>query len=293
MIDHRTADGLSVITDAVSTFHNPHVNAVHVCGDWHTDAIWAEQVIRHKLDAAVSPIILHVGDFGVWRDERGRQYVNKVSKALLAQGMYLYVTLGNHEDYEFIDTLEDVDGMPGCKWLDKRNRIVLLDRPYVWEWSGVKFMSFGGANSVDRWERTENVDWFAGEQISDTDVERGQHVGTVDVMITHEVPTQVDPFNGKPGTMMLSTRQLVYADESRAQLQKVFNTARPKMFLHGHYHVKRARMEYLTDYTSDRTEDTDNRYTVRAIGMHMNKFNGNHGTLTVCPLEFEYNDHNK
>lgn len=209
---------------------------VAVAGDWHANSAFA----LHMVDVVHSKgikTILHAGDFGIWGGDFGNVYLRKLNNRLRKYDMMIFVTLGNHENYDMVGRMTPVvSGSDKFKNVVSRpdiDRIVILPRGFVWEVNGHRFMSFGGASSIDRDSRTVGKDWWAGEQITDADVIAGREAGKVDVMITHDVPAGYELFK----TQSVLPRHIqVYAQESRDQLKKVFDVARPALAFHGHYH---------------------------------------------------------
>lgn len=229
------------IGQAVEAFKSAKGN-VAVAGDWHGNTLGARMAVEKIAETSDAQIILHLGDFGIWTGNSGRKYLFFINKVLTQLDKFLFVTLGNHENYDFVNKFDDVPGMPGCKFLDKHERIIVFSRGYAWEWNDKKFMSFGGANSIDRAYRREGKDWWEGERITDTDVWAGMDVGKVDVMFCHDAPYGSDIL-GSHRSGRLSIDVQLYADESRKQLKRVCDVARPSMLFHGHYHVYRNEMD--------------------------------------------------
>src|SRR5690606_16673906 len=112
--------------------------------------------------------ILHVGDFGIWSGVEGRAFLNSVDLWCERVGIErILVTPGNHEDWGWLD--EDFDLMPG-EPVPVSPRVAALPRGFRFTISGVAFLSFGGAASVDYELRRAGVDWFPSEAPTDDDV---------------------------------------------------------------------------------------------------------------------------
>lgn len=208
---------------------------VGVAGDWHGNSMWAVSVIDRFYDMGIKTI-LQLGDFGVWPDRSGKFYLDELQNVLISNGQFLYVTLGNHEDYTQVHAIEPDD--EGIKWI--RSNIALLPRPFRFELKLTTFLSLGGAPSVDRQFRTPYKSWWPEEMITEEQVEEAVAGGTVDVMLTHDAPNggtrAVESILASGGGW--SPEALAYAAEGRDLMDKAVYSIKPKMLLHGHYHVK-------------------------------------------------------
>lgn len=211
---------------------------IGTAGDWHGDARWA----LHALDIFAQHrirTILHVGDFGIWPGEGGAKFIRKVDRKLADLGQILIVTPGNHEWYDRLD--EIAASGDGMKRLTPR--IIFLPRGYRWVWRGWKFMSLGGAPSIDFDRRKRGVSWWPQEAITMGDVYRIREdveaKGTVDVMITHDAPKNVvaieEAIKGNP--YGFSEKGIKYAEEGRELLHAAWEVAQPELLFHGHYHI--------------------------------------------------------
>ena len=212
---------------------------IAVVGDLHGNWRWAVYCIGLLGDRGIKSIF-QVGDFGIWHGIAGDEYLGKVCKALEEHDMKIYVTLGNHEDYDLVDSFEK-DGQ-GIAWF--RHNIAVLPRVYGFRHNGLNFLSLGGAPSIDFQYRTFGRDWWAQEMISDEDVElaieTAQELGGVDVMLTHDAPdggTRVVQEILDTNPMGWSRKALDYASEGRLRMNKAVYSIMPSLLVHGHYHV--------------------------------------------------------
>ena len=104
-------------------------------------------------------------------------------------------------------------------------------------------MGFGGAASIDRHLRVEEVDWWSAEMFRESDFDRldGVEKGDVDVLVTHEATS-----NGTPAVQsILNTPEHAryaqwdydYAARSTAFMDRVVEKVQPAYHVHGHMHV--------------------------------------------------------
>lgn len=271
---------------------------IGVVGDWHGETSWGMDAINTLADSGVHTIF-HVGDFGFWGDEQGRGYLRKLQRVLGARNSFIYVTLGNHEDYNFIEKVyKPLDGMDGCFIYDQHPNIVILGRGFRWNWKGHRWISLGGAHSIDRYQRKPNKNWWKQESISDEDVAKSVIGGRADMMIAHDVPYGVDMFGSHHETMSDWTKaELDYAVISRLQLRKVTDIVQPVRYVHGHYHMKKnhyfkfsSQAGYELSVNGEVSEVDNNsiceEYVTNYICLDKEYSNDNFGFIDLETLEF-------
>lgn len=250
---------------------------VGIAGDWHGDLGWALSMVsrfhKHKIDT-----ILHLGDFGIWRGPHGDKYLRRIHSKLEEYGMAINVTLGNHEDYDRVRNLEA--NKDGLLYDPKYPTIRFFPRGFSWVWNDHKFLSLGGANSIDRNLRTMGKDWWEGEQITDADVHTAISHGKVDVMLTHDAPSGTSYLEQLNGSSTLPFDIQLWVKESADQVKKALDVNRPEILFHGHYHRYEDTQE---DY---RVMGQSTFYSTRVISMDMNTNKQNIGLLDTRDLAF-------
>lgn len=212
-------------------------------GDTHCDPIWVEHAIAVAKRNGCSRIV-QLGDFGYWPHmPDGQRFLTRVSKSLVQAGLPLYWLDGNHENHDAIADLLNPLITPGSRiptapFVLHAPAVHYIPRGSRWEWDGVKFLALGGAYSIDKNHRTPGLSWWAGETITDADVERAIAGGEeVDVMLSHDCPFGAHPFLDIDPV----DRQKDRWPESRAnreRLRMVCDVVRPKELFHGHYHKR-------------------------------------------------------
>jgi len=112
--------------------------------------------------------IIILGDFGcVWatsdRDkEKEKRYVDSFSRSLKGK---LFVVLGNHENYDRIKKLPVVEES-NAKCYKLRNNIFIVQTGECLILEDKKFLVIGGATSIDKEGRVENISWWKEENPS-------------------------------------------------------------------------------------------------------------------------------
>lgn len=209
-----------------------------VAGDWHGNGAWGYSVVRRlpRLLREETPrLILHCGDFGIWPGPRGKQYLDKLDRQLKHAGAVLWFVDGNHEDFTQLSALPSVDGKG---WV--RDRIWHLPRGHRWTWHGRTWVAVGGGVSLDRAARTEGVDWWPEEEITDEQETALRSSGTADVMVSHDRPSSViHTFPGRPSWW--AQADVDRSERHEARLQRITDAIQPAHLIHGHLHRSYAR----------------------------------------------------
>lgn len=200
-------------------------------GDWHGDALWGPEMI-HVAAAHDVDVLAHVGDFGFQRPNPISQvFLSRVNRALKEHNLSLLVAEGNHENFDWLLSLP----------LDDRgirpvtSRIAHLPRGFRWEWKGVKYLALGGAHSVNSHLLTPGHDWFPEETISWGQAEEAIGGGHADVMVTHDIPNNIE-MEGFRSSSMFPEYQISGAEQHRLTLGMVVDEVRPSLLVHGHMH---------------------------------------------------------
>lgn len=197
-------------------------------GDWHANTHWARQMVDYAAQREAECIV-HLGDYG-WQYMHA--FVKDMQHMLRRAGLHAYVIDGNHEDFT---KLWNFPLQPdGTRKISPN--VHYLPRGYRFDWDGLRFMACGGAVSVDKHLRSENLSWWPQEQITDEDVRTCAQGGPVDVLLTHDCPTGVDiPYLDK-ASPYFPAAALTESDAHRTKLLTVASAATPKLIFHGHYH---------------------------------------------------------
>jgi hypothetical protein len=201
-------------------------------GDTHGSGFWVQRMIKIAVERDVE-LILQLGDFGLWPGSGGLTFRNTVNDALEEAGLEMWVTGGNHDDYDQVDRAYHPDfGLGPLDPWRMESHIVWLPRGYRFVLDGTRFLSLGGAYSIDKQWRTPHKSWWVQEQITEDDVARCMDVDDrkVDVMLTHDIPRQA-----KPGW---NRKDIFECWPNQEKIQTVVEACRPKWLFHGHLHYR-------------------------------------------------------
>lgn len=223
---------------------------VLIAGDWHGNTRWAEEVIfqsRKLLPGEPMRIIVQLGDFGVWSGDEGDHFLMRVHNELEFVDAWLMVVLGNHEDYDRVETWTEA-GYPKFAAFSpevngyRLNRISILPRGHRWTWHHRTWLACGGAASPDRAWRERNYaatgvkQWWEQEYITGQNVLDCTRFGAVDVLVSHDRPAKAR-LSLPPWPPGWDIADLGRANASRGQVQRICAFAHPKHVMHGHYHL--------------------------------------------------------
>ncbi len=206
-----------------------------VAGDWHGNQYWAVSVIRRVpqlLSGEQPPLILHLGDFGIWPDAAGQRYLSTVGTALAEAGAELWFIDGNHEDFPLLARLAGDTTSDGRVLV--RPGIYHLPRGHRWQWHGRNWLGCGGGVSIDRALRTEGRDWWPQEEITGGQEAAIVAGGRADVLVSHDCPAGV--VHHFPDGPPAWAPDLARAQAHRDRLQRIVTAVRPAHLMHGHLH---------------------------------------------------------
>lgn len=218
-----------------------------IAGDTHCNILHFKDVLFPAALREGCDRIFVVGDFGYWpRDDAGLRFLKWLNKLSQECAIPVYWLDGNHDDHHALRDLKkpvlDAEGF----WKIRPN-IWYSPRGHRWTWGGVRFLSLGGAYSIDREVRVIGKSWFWEEMINPDDVAA---CGTdkVDVMLAHDVPA------GLPMAEIMAGQGRGFyiipeAYKNTMYVRDVVDAVNPEWFIHGHYHLKYQRM-LDNDYTN-------------------------------------------
>jgi predicted phosphodiesterase len=212
---------------------SPPPRRILVAGDWHGNLDWALNVVRRVpqlLSGEPTRLILHLGDFGIWPGAGGERYLNALSAVLSQVGAELLFIDGNHEDFRQL-AVEAGPGEP----LAVRPNIGHLPRGLSWKWHGRRWLACGGGVSLDRAARTEGLNWWPQEEITDGQEAAIAAGGHADVIVSHDCPSGVVHAFPRPPSWW-APADLARNDAHRKRLQRIVESVQPAHLMHGHLH---------------------------------------------------------
>lgn len=210
-----------------------------ILGDTHGNTRWFVTVIKRAKELNVEWII-QLGDFGLWPGWAGVRYLDDVNRALIEHNVNLIWLDGNHEDFNQLDALVKLQPKNDNGQTYIRSQILYSPRGCLWTMDNKKFMTVGGAVSIDKQWRTAGKSWWPQEQLTELEEfgivtramdRRQKGKPDVDYLFTHDCHP-LTPF-----THLINDPD---SDAHRQKMKRIFNAVLPKMWFHGHMHAKYA-----------------------------------------------------
>lgn len=205
---------------------------IGLIGDIHGDLGHLLTVLRMFRNRNIDTIV-QLGDLGLVRPPRVWDWeLSKLCRALAHFDQTLYWLDGNHEDH--LRLAKRSVGSDGIRWI--RNSIGHLPRGFRATLSSGKALAvLGGANSIDVNYRTQEIDWWPEESITDADLER---LGTqpTDIFLGHDAPLQVMSLDAQLNPMGWTQDEVNYANAGREFFHRAFLQVKPVICVSAHYH---------------------------------------------------------
>lgn len=202
---------------------------VAILGDIHGGTHYLDWALEHAVSAGAE-MMIQVGDFGFNYNDTFLHNLDNVTKK---HQILLYAIRGNHDDFS---------------WFTQRvqlGRYVTLIPDGTIMTIGKKRVAFlGGAVSIDRNHREENVSWWKEERVNPHIVNAWLYDEVkADVLISHDSPVLPDNLPG----FVLPPDIKRDCEEDRHLVRVAVETLEPDVVYHGHYHVRYQKEFYQAD----------------------------------------------
>lgn len=186
-----------------------------VTGDLHNEFGALNVLINRKRP----DLIICCGDFGYWPRQK---YAKQLSDIKNYNTKILWLD-GNHEDHWAIRDRTTDELAPGIIYMPRGSTYTLPD--------GRNILFMGGAESIDKHYRTEGVDWFREEIISESDFRKLPHPfeKNIDIVMSHTCPLELVPTMRQ----FYSTKP---AEPSNKALSEILDKFKPDLWYFGHWH---------------------------------------------------------
>jgi hypothetical protein len=219
---------------------------VGLIGDLEGEPAAAADCLRLLGERGDVDVACQLGDFrfGYGPDPEG--YLATIESLCAEYGIELLCITGNHENWARLDALwaeprwQREDGT--LRPIEVAGHIRMLPRGYRWEMGGRSFVALGSAPSVNRALLTEGVDWWPTEVLREEHVQATIAGGHAEVMLTHDSPGApyctgpvADIMTGNP--LNWPDHVLAYAEEGIEMVTRAVLGVKPRLLVHGHFHV--------------------------------------------------------
>ncbi len=216
---------------------------IYVIGDIHgdydlIDARFGElqaSSLKEKED-----VLFVAGDAGFINSYESEKSKEKRIEHLNHLPFIIIVVLGNHENYDIIESLPEVEIFNGKCYKEEGVDVYYAKNGQVFDIDGTKFFTFNGGLSIDKEKRLEyekeyGIKFWWPQEIKEEDFPAAFHnyfTHQVDFVITHDVPKDIFvklvPFI--PGRFKNQTCPL------QDFLQRIYAIPKFKHWYAGHYH---------------------------------------------------------
>lgn len=230
---------------------------VLLAGDTHGDAN-AVRTLLQKAQSLEADVLFVLGDFGIWDHYDDGAFTKDVSRFSKQAEVPVCFLPGNHDNYDLLFEYEATKPRLADGFILLAPGVLYSPRGHRFTWSGVKFLTLGGAYSVDKFGRvyedqmnlfraqgrqerggvlskreryllrTGQALWWSQEEISEEERDQAMEGGRVDVMLAHDKPRDAQPgWNRK---------DLEECWPNQDKLQAVVEATLPRLYVHGHLH---------------------------------------------------------
>lgn len=204
----------------------------YIFGDIHSDL----DVIYNFIDKydITDSTLCSVGDFGF---NFSITRLSKLQDYLIKTDNCLYINRGNHDNY-----YNHYPMLGTCEYENLNKKIINFTKDYsIHKINNVNFLFIHGATSVDRTDRQLDISWWQQEGVTRLSEENLIKLSKsqIDVVISHTAPLYFAPY----GFDTLCYKYFVIDDKleidletERMYLNKVWESLKPAIWTHGHFH---------------------------------------------------------
>lgn len=176
------------------------MSRIFLCGDLHGETdlcpTLSTMIFPQQKELTKDDYLIQLGDFGlIWDVNESSPKEKRNTEWLSTKSFTTLVVLGNHECYDRIFTLPEVEMFGGKVW-KYTDSIFILQRGKIYTIDGKRYFTIGGAESIDKSMRTEGRSWWKQEIPSHEEFDRGLQAledcfYDVDYVLTHTMPKRL------------------------------------------------------------------------------------------------------
>ena len=199
---------------------------VAILGDIHGNVQYLDWALEHAVKAGAE-LMIQLGDFGF---DFGDGFLSALANTTDRHQIPLFVIRGNHDDpwwFRQYQRMGMVNLIPdGMMMTIGKKRVAFL----------------GGAVSIDRNLREENISWWPDERINPQIVNAWLYDDEkADILISHDAPLLPDKLPGIPLPPDIKRD----CEEDRHFVRMAAEVLEPDVIYHGHYHMRHTKDLYL------------------------------------------------
>lgn len=190
---------------------------MYIFGDTHGD--W--KTLSEDLSKIKESNVIIAGDFGYWPN-----FSPFSLKFIHMNGCHIYFCPGNHENW---DALRNFEQNSNKRIIEIFPNIFYCTFGSVLNIENYNIMFCGGADSIDKGNRTEGINWFREEIITEHDMYSLPERNDIDIIISHTGPRKIIEI------LNPSFGYRVY-DQSCDRLSWIWKHYNPKLWIFAHFH---------------------------------------------------------
>lgn len=207
---------------------NHNSEKILILGDVHGNF----KLMSNIINSNNTDIVFQVGDFGIWPNFENQSFgFGHYSIDNIQINCPLYFCDGNHEDHHSLNSITKKEIHKNVFYM-KRGEILKIGS------YNVLFM--GGAESIDKCNRTIGVDWFPQESICYSDMLKLDVNKKIDIVVSHTCPMEFD------------IKIPIFSNEnitSRKMLSRILEIYEPTYWFFGHFHHYMEGRYHNTNWT--------------------------------------------
>ena len=203
---------------------------IYLVGDTHATLDISKLSELQKI-ATEKDIIIVLGDFGLpgFSKDKDRFLMEHYARF---KCKILFID-GNHEHFDKLSNYAVTQWNGGNVQFITKNVIHLM-RGEIYIIDGIKFLTCGGALSIDKYARTEHINWFKEEELNYQEFNHmienlSKHNNKVDFILTHTPPQNV--------VNMMFPPYKVIRDNTAIALDELEDRVEYKKWISGHLHM--------------------------------------------------------
>jgi len=199
----------------------------------------AFSVIEALADKYPGSDIIQVGDFGIGFDSRDMTRIRKCIAILHKNDCRMFACRGNHDNPAFFDLNHPINQISESFQLVPDYTVLNL--------SGQNILLIGGAISIDRLHRKENVSYWKNELFVLDDIKLKNVIDSydsIDILVTHTAPSFCDPTGFNYLVYSFAANDSNLLEElitERRKITEAFDAIHSKfklkMHFYGHFHM--------------------------------------------------------
>lgn len=200
---------------------------IYITGDTHTATCFEKFKFDGYEKLTKNDYLIVAGDLElIWSNGDGDAWMEKINQLPFTT---LFID-GNYDNFDKLYKLPIVEKFGSTVGVAGES-LFWLKRGEVYEIDGFKFLTVGGACSINKDKRTPGVDWWPNEELSDDDKEfiinNSEKYGQkVDFIVTHTCPTSI----------LGAIKEYALKDSVSEFLEEIFYTVEFNKWYFGHMH---------------------------------------------------------